>query len=110
MGALTELQKIPGVGASLSKDLFDLGYRSADELKDKVPEEIYHDLMVLRGKQLDRCVLYVLRGAVYYESNSAHQPELLKWWNWKDDSQFIPSLNKHALVQKHFIQEGNREV
>lgn len=107
MGALTELQKIPGVGASLSQDLFDLGYRTINELKGKVPEEIYHDLMVLRGEQLDRCVLYVLRGAVYYASNSVHQPELLKWWNWKDDQLFMQPFNKHASVQKHPAREDN---
>jgi hypothetical protein len=22
---------------------------------------------------------------VYYASNAEHDPELLKWWNWKDD-------------------------
>lgn len=31
--------------------------------------------------QVDRCMLYVFRCAVYYE----HDPELLKWWNWKDN-------------------------
>ncbi|MBC8473125.1 MAG: pathogenicity locus, partial [Planctomycetes bacterium] len=30
------------------------------------------------------CMLYVLRCAVYYASNTEHDPDLLKWWNWKD--------------------------
>ncbi|NJM89920.1 MAG: hypothetical protein HC847_25010 [Hydrococcus sp. RU_2_2] len=38
----------------------------------------------LRGQHIDRCVLYVFRCAVYYASNSVREPELLKWWNWKD--------------------------
>ncbi|HEX21711.1 MAG TPA: hypothetical protein ENH19_03560 [Actinobacteria bacterium] len=44
---LKELQTIPGIGVGLSQDLFDLGYRKADDLKGE-------------------------------------DPELLKWWNWKD--------------------------
>jgi len=30
-------------------------------------------------------VLYTFRCAVYYASNSNHDPEKLKWWNWKND-------------------------
>jgi hypothetical protein len=33
---------------------------------------------------VDRCVLYVFRCAVYFASEAEHDPELLKWWNWKD--------------------------
>jgi hypothetical protein len=36
------------------------------------------------GQHVDRCVLYVFRCAVYFASESKHDPELLKWWNWKD--------------------------
>ncbi|HOV78455.1 MAG TPA: helix-hairpin-helix domain-containing protein [Sedimentisphaerales bacterium] len=32
----------------------------------------------------DRCMLYVLRYAVYYVSSNDPDPELLKWWSWKD--------------------------
>ena len=32
----------------------------------------------------DRCVLYAFRCAVYYASHTTHDPNLLKWWNWKD--------------------------
>ena len=79
-----EFQLIPGVGDSLSKDLVDLGYQKIDELKGENPETMYQDLMTLRGEHIDRCVLYVFRCAVYFASNSIHDPELLKWWNWKD--------------------------
>jgi len=33
---------------------------------------------------VDRCVLYVYRLAVYFAENETHEPEKLKWWNWKD--------------------------
>jgi hypothetical protein len=31
-------------------------------------------------------ILYVFRCAVYCASNENHDPELLKWWNWKDEA------------------------
>ena len=89
MDALKEFQIIPGVGKSLSQDLVDLGYRKVNELKSEKPNAMYQNLMALRGHHIDRCVLYVFRCAVYYASNSIHDPELLKWWNWKDGKQEI---------------------
>lgn len=82
--ALEKLQNIPGVGPSLAKDLTDLGYCRVNQLRDSDPEQMYRELCALRGGHIDRCVLYVFRCAVYFASNSAHDPELLKWWNWKD--------------------------
>ena len=84
MDALKKFQIIPGVGKSLAQNLVDLGYREVTELKKEDPEAMYQNLMVLRGQHIDRCVLYVFRCAVYYAGNSVHEPELLKWWNWKD--------------------------
>jgi hypothetical protein len=79
-----ELQSIPGVGPSLAQDLTDLGYRRVFQLRGADPERMYQKLCALRGKHMDRCVLYVFRCAVYYASNSVHDPERLKWWIWKD--------------------------
>lgn len=79
-----EIRNIPGVGPSLEKVLADLGYYRVTQLRGSDPEKMYQKLCDLRGKHVDRCVLYVFRCAVYYASNSAHDPELLKWWNWKD--------------------------
>ena len=83
-----ELQRIPGVGPSIAQDLLDLDVRRVVDLKGADPEELYERLCTLRGGHIDRCVLYVFRCAVYYASNDAHDPDLLKWWNWKkaDDS------------------------
>ena len=33
---------------------------------------------------IDRCMLYVLRCAVYFASTPRPEPEKLLWWNWKD--------------------------
>ncbi len=78
------LQNIPGVGPSLSQDLTDLGYQRVSQLRSADPEQMYEQLCALRGTHIDRCVLYVFRCAVYFADNSVHDPELLKWWNWKD--------------------------
>ena len=79
-----EFQTIPGVGKSLSSNFIDLGYRTVHDLKNEAPETMYQNLIQLRGQPVDRCVLYVFRCAVYYANNPLHDPELLKWWNWKD--------------------------
>lgn len=63
--ALKELEQIPGVGRKISEDLWDLGIYSIAELKDKDPELLYFRLCYLAGGYVDRCILYVFRGAVY---------------------------------------------
>lgn len=78
------LQLIPGVGPSIARDLFDLGYKTAVDLANEDPEDMYRRINLLRGNVQDRCLLYVFREAVYFASNTDRDPELLKWWNWKD--------------------------
>jgi hypothetical protein len=79
-----ELQTIPGVGTSIARDLIDLGYSHISDLKGIDPELMYQRLCTVRGQHIDRCVLYVFRCAVYFANSKNHEPELLKWWNWKD--------------------------
>lgn len=82
--ALKDLQRIPGVGPSLAKDLVDLGIHRVTALRRRNPERLYQQLCTLRGQHQDRCVLYVFRCAVYFASVQRHDLERLKWWNWKD--------------------------
>ena len=82
--ALKELMRIPGVGEKISEDLWALGIRSIKDLKGRSPEKMYSKLCAISGTKVDRCMLYVLRCAVYYSSGKRHDPHLLKWWNWKD--------------------------
>ena len=84
MDPAKEFQVIPGVGEKLAQALVDLGYQTVEELRGENPEEMYQNLCSLRGQHIDRCVLYVFRCAVYFAGNSNCEPELLKWWNWKD--------------------------
>ena len=79
-----ELQEIPGVGPSISRDLVDLGVRRIYDLRGRDPEKMYERLSRLRGSPIDPCVLYVFRCAVYYARTKRRDPRLLKWWNWKD--------------------------
>ena len=79
-----DLQTIPGVGPSIAQDLRELGYSMVRDLLNEDPEQMYLALIKLRGVHQDRCVLYVFRCAVYFAGNETHEPDLLKWWNWKD--------------------------
>lgn len=81
---LKNLRQIPGVGKSISQDLFDLGIRTVADLKGKNPKKMYYELCRKRGQHIDRCMLYVFRCAVYYASNKKRNPNKLLWWNWKD--------------------------
>jgi len=82
---LMELQVIPGVGEKTAEDLWELDIHSVGDLRGKDPEELYLKLCDNVGMKIDRCMLYVFRCAVYYASNEEHDPQLLKWWNWKDN-------------------------
>lgn len=81
---LKEFQTLPGVGKSISEDLWNMGFRSPKELKNKDPEELYEQINELYGKKIDRCMLYVFRCIVYFVSTETHEKKLLNWWNWSD--------------------------
>ena len=87
---LKEFQTIPGIGKSIAMDLWNQGFRSVQELAGQDPEELYVRQCELQGTQVDRCLLYTFRCAVYYLSHEQHDPELLKWWNWKDGTTAAP--------------------
>ena len=91
-----DLQSIPGVGPSIARDLEDLGLRRVAQLRGRSPEAMYEALCERRGPQ-DRCLLYVFRCAVYYAGRRRHDPELLKWWNWKDAAR--PSVRMRARTR-----------
>ena len=80
------LQRIPGIGPNMAQDLRDLGIYRVRDLVGKDPERMYKQLCLLHKMDLDRCVLYVFRCAVYFANNESHDPELLKWLNWKDEA------------------------
>jgi len=83
---IANLSRIPGVGPSIAADLYLLGIRDVAELRGRNPETLYADFCREVGQPVDRCLLYTFRCAVYYASAAAPEPEMLKWWNWKDDA------------------------
>ena len=80
-----ELQTIPGVGPSIAADLRSLGIGRVADLKGRSPQVLYDALCTLTDTRQDPCVLYTFRCAVYFASRRKHDPEKLKWWNWKDE-------------------------
>jgi len=82
--AIADLVRIPGVGPSIASDLYLLGVQEVAGLRGRSPEALYSELCRETGRHVDRCVLYVFRCAVYYASEPNPHPEMLKWWNWKD--------------------------
>ena len=84
MNSKSDLQKIPGVGKSIAEDLQNIGIQTVVDLTGYNPEELSDMTNRFEGKIQDRCLLYVYREAVYFAENTNHDPEKLKWWNWKD--------------------------
>ena len=80
----SNLQTIPGVGKSIAENLHNIGIQSVADLKGKNPQKLYEISNRFAGKVQDRCLLYVFREAVYFAENKNHNPEKLKWWNWKN--------------------------
>lgn len=105
---LKDFRRIPGVGKSIAQDLWDLGLRDVDELRRHDPQALYDHLCRLRGTHVDRCMLYVLRCAVYFASHDEHDPEKLLWWNWKDDAGQTNSRPRKARRAKVDLAEFQR--
>jgi hypothetical protein len=81
---MSDLQTIPGVGEKIELLLNDAGVRSIKDMKTADPEQLYDNLCDQKASRVDRCVLYVFRFAKYYVTHKNHNPEKLKWSNWKD--------------------------
>lgn len=79
-----DLLVIPGIGVKMRRDLQEIGYNTVESLCDKNPEFLYEKMCVMKGRRVDRCVLYVIRCAVYFASTQIKDPEKLKWYRWKD--------------------------
>jgi hypothetical protein len=68
----------------MARDLRLLGIERIADLRGRDPEERYSRLEELAGHHVDRCVLYVFRSSVYFAEQAHPEPELTRWWNWKD--------------------------
>ena len=82
--SIKDFQRIPGVGKAVALDLWNLGYREVRELAIEDPQGMYNRLCELQKTKVDICMLYTFRCAVYFARTADPDPELLKWWNWKN--------------------------
>lgn len=82
--ARDELRMLPGIGPSLAADLRLLGVTSIASLARRDPERLYARLCQTTNARQDPCVLYTFRCAVYAARTALPDPELLKWWNWRE--------------------------
>ena len=82
---MSDLKTIPGVGKATEEDLLALGVRSVTQLVGVDPEELFVRLTAYQDGYTDRCNLYVYRCAIYF-AQGGRDPDLLKWWAWKDSA------------------------
>ena len=86
--ALTALQTLPSIGPRLAEKLVLVGVRSPADLRGRDAQDLYDELQRRLGP-VDRCVLYAFRCAVFAAERDAGavagDPQLTRWWNWKDD-------------------------
>jgi nucleotidyltransferase/DNA polymerase involved in DNA repair len=98
--ALKDLQRIPGVGKVIAKDLYQLGFKSVADLKGQDPEKLYIRHNDWKKEVQDICMLYTFRCAVYFAETPSQQHELekLKWWYWMDKIK-VDSKTKDAELR-----------
>jgi hypothetical protein len=83
---LKEFQTLPSVGKAVSLDLWNIGFRSNNELIGQNPMELYQRLNKITGMKHDICMLYTFRCMVYFISEKQHDKEKLNWWYWKNNT------------------------
>jgi len=62
--AIKRLQSLVNIGPRTAERLYSIGVETPEKVKRSDPEEIFQRLREKEGGRLDRCVLYLLRGAV----------------------------------------------
>lgn len=72
--ATEDLQSLINIGPAIARRLYAIGITTSFQLKKSNPEKIYEELKQMEGSSLDKCALYVLRGAIL------NTP----WWVCKD--------------------------
>jgi len=79
--ATKDLESLANIGPATARRLCAIGITTASQLKKSNPEKVYEKLRKQEGGVLDKCVLYVLRGAILDAP----------WWvckNWKGDKKY----------------------
>jgi len=58
-----QLTMLRNVGEKTARALLDLGIETPEQMFEADPETLFEELKHRRGGKLDRCVLYLFRGA-----------------------------------------------
>ena len=58
------LQTLRNIGPATAERLCSIGIKTPDQMRQSDPEKLYEELKRRSGGQLDRCVLYLLQGAI----------------------------------------------
>ncbi|MEO5979602.1 MAG: helix-hairpin-helix domain-containing protein [Chryseolinea sp.] len=109
--SIKSLTKIPGVGKVVAMDLYEMGYKSFEDLKGENPEKMYIEHNDQKGQVQDVCMLYTFRCAVYFANTYGQKqdPIKLKWWSWMDETK-VDSKTKDTQIRKeiHFKSTKTR--
>ncbi len=81
---MSDLQKVPGIGAKKEAELIALGYPTLEALKNADPDDLYLRASLNAGETLDKCVLYAFRCAVAYANDPAPDQAKYRWWYFCD--------------------------
>jgi hypothetical protein len=93
---MKQLSDLKNVGKATLGDLHLLNIRTVEELSNKDPTALFHELERLTGKRQDPCVWDVF-AAIIHEAASG---EATAWWEWTPKRKALQE--KGAL--KHLIE------
>ena len=81
----SDLFDIPYISDRMVEKFGRAGIQRVADLKGKKADKIYQQIQTATSKPTERCrcVLYVVRKAVYY-AEGGRDPEKLKWNYWSD--------------------------
>ena len=72
--AIKRLRLLRNIGVVTAEELYSIGIETPEQIMKSNPERLYEKLKAKHGGRLDRCVLYLIRGAKLDEP----------WWKCKD--------------------------
>lgn len=98
--SLSQLQNLASVGPDMARKLWQLGFRSLDDLPKANPHQMYRDYCQLIGEHVDPCVEDVFRCAVAQTKYKDLPMHLKNWWEWTAQRGF-ESTKLHFQKSRH---------
>jgi Pathogenicity locus len=83
--ALSELEKLPNIGAAIATDLRAIGITQAQQIAQGDALKIYFSLAAQMGKRHDPCVLYTLLAVQHF----LRTDEKLAWWKFTGEGKAL---------------------